>query len=359
MPSLQWKGKKGDLAYAVFYSTVNGKQKAEWRPLGRFKRQADGKQAYYNFLQLRDKRVSKIALLEDFLPIYEQWAKTVKGKVTLDVERRHLLVIKREFGHLRLDQITAELIIDFQKRHEGWKKTTMRNRLGLLKQVMDLARDSNYSMASPYPFKVAKVPAPQIYEFEAGAVDPAWIEEFIECARVTEPRFFPAIMILKHTGLRTAELFRLKPGNIDRENLVLNLESWMTKTKRARAVTFEAELLPYFQCIPLRFDHHALNRAFNRVCKRIEKPNAITPYTLRHQFGTDLLNDGVGIRTVQDLMGHTDIRMTARYAHPNIQNKRAATARLYSAKACSPPQPAEPSSPKTPESPTAPEIAQR
>ena len=72
-----------------------------------------------------------------------------------------------------------------------------------------------------------------------------------------------------------------------------------------------------------------VNRILNRVVKKAGlQGRGITPHTLRHTFATHLIRNGTDIRTVQELLGHSDIQTTARYLHSDTRTKLSAVDRL-------------------------------
>ncbi len=126
-------------------------------------------------------------------------------------------------------------------------------------------------------------------------------------------------LLLHHVGLPQGVVRVLGKGGKERlvplgEEAVAWLERYLAEGRPALIRGRMTDSL-----FPTRRSHAMTRQAFWHLIKRyarqagIEKP--LSPHTLRHAFATHLINHGADLRTVQMLLGHSDLSTTQIYTH--------------------------------------------
>lgn len=151
----------------------------------------------------------------------------------------------------------------------------------------------------------------------------------------------PAVLLSINTGLRRGELFGLKWSDVDFEQKILTVAAETAKTGKTRHIPLNDEALNILKEWKAQEDSKSLyvfsgkdGQPFHDVRKSwagvLEKAK-ITGFRwhdLRHTFASKLVIAGVDLNTVRELLGHTDYKMTLRYAHLAPEHKANAVARL-------------------------------
>ena len=73
--------------------------------------------------------------------------------------------------------------------------------------------------------------------------------------------------------------------------------------------------LPIFFSAPDTSTPDALRQRFGRLVRAAGLPADVTPHVMRHTFATDLLAGGADLRSVQELLGHSQLATTQIYTH--------------------------------------------
>ena len=188
---------------------------------------------------------------------------------------------------------------------------------------------------------------------ELGEVDPSplkilddiQLKQLIDAPNTTKKegiRDRALLETLFSTGLRVSELASLNRDHINlnrrefgivgkggKERVVFLTDSaanWLDKyisirkdTFKPLFIRFQGKVDPANSGESMRLTTRSIERIIEKYVKKTGLPVKATPHTLRHSFATDLLINGADIRSVQEMLGHSNISTTQIYTH--VTNK--------------------------------------
>lgn len=152
----------------------------------------------------------------------------------------------------------------------------------------------------------------------------------------------PMVILSLNTGIRQGELFNLKWHDIDFDKKILSVSGEYAKSSKTRHIPLNDEafnVLLQWKEIALSknlvFESKVGNQ-FNNVRKswlnllKMAEIKSFRWHDMRHHFASKLVMCTVDLNTVRELLGHSDLKMTLRYAHLAPEHKAQAVAKLLS-----------------------------
>lgn len=136
------------------------------------------------------------------------------------------------------------------------------------------------------------------------------------------------LMTLYSGGLRRSELINLKITDIDSRRMLIRITD--SKGNKSRYTLLSEILLKllrdYFRFYKPeywlfegqgggQYSATSIENIFKNALHKAKISKHATPHTLRHSFATHLLEQGISIRYIQELMGHSSIKTTEIYTH--------------------------------------------
>ena len=284
------------------------------------------------------------------------------------------IIAKADFGKLRIDKVHLSdakgWLIKLQKEGRGY--STIHSVRGVLRPAFQMAVDDDLIRKNPFNFELASVVVNDSVTREA--ITRKQEREFLSFIQADEhfSRYYDGIYILFHTGLRISEFCGLTIGDIDFKEMRINVDHQLQRkrdmtyvveptktTSGTRMVPMTKEVADSFRRIlakrikpkvepmidgytgflfldknemPMvalhweKYFKHILDK-YNSIYK-VQLPK-ITPHVCRHTFCSNMAKSGMNPKTLQYIMGHSDISVTLNtYSHVGFEDAKEELSRV-------------------------------
>ena len=313
------------------------------------------------------------------LELVKKYIKSQSGLVKPTTEAGYKTVVnilsKKPLSQLAIKDVRYSTARDFIKDLQIKDKrsySSIHTVRGVLRPAFAMAVEDDLIRKNPFDFKLAKVLIND--SIKRNAIEKGQMRKFLEFVKTDKhfSKYYDGIYILFHTGLRISEFVGLTVNDLDMENRIINVNHQLQrksdgtkyietpKTEAGiRQLPMEDEVYKCFKRILanrkppkvepiidgysgfLYFDkderpmvamhwekyfQHIVEK-HNKIYK--EELPKITPHVCRHTYCTNKAMNGMTPKTLQYLMGHSEIGVTMNtYTHLGLENARDELKRL-------------------------------
>ena len=260
--------------------------------------------------------VANIKKVKDELLLRNYSKKTIRAYITC-IEHYF-----SEYPDLTSENLTQYLL---RKKENGFAPQTLHLYLHALKFYSEVVLHQSQKITLPYAKVSKKLP-----------IVLSRNELSLLFAQTINPKYRLIFQLSYSAGLRISEVIQLRVKDIDVHELTLHLKN--TKGQKDRMTIISETLQQDLQNIIAgkkadefifannrgeQLSERSAQKMFSISLQKTGIQKNATFHSLRHSFATHLLENGVDVRYVQELLGHQNIRTTQIYTHvtnPKLKN---------------------------------------
>ncbi len=263
-------------------------------------------------------------LFKKLANIFLNYSKTNKKDYKRDEAKVNLFY--KEWGKdIPVSKITPDRIEKFKaKMLEHYSNAYVNRYLACLKTIFNLAVKNQ--LVSYNPMKSVKMLKENNYKIRY-----LTIEEEAELFKYLPEHLKPIVICALQTGLRKSNILNLRWELVDLDFRFIEILAQQNKGHKVIKIPISDKLMELLISLPkiseyvfanpeTGLPYRDISEGFNNACNKAGIDN-FRFHDLRHTVATRLVEKGVDIRTVQEILAHSSIVTTQRYMHPTPKRK--------------------------------------
>lgn len=266
----------------------------------------------------RAPRIPGNPLIKEVMGLYFKYADTLRSPETAKFHAGRAMPWAEKYRAAETRAFAAEMVEDLRDHYTA---ATINRTIGTVKKALHMAWERGLT---PEDFSKHMKRLPE----NNARTTYLTIEQVQRLTEHASESVKTAIWIALLTGARRGEILAMQPQDIGPKSITIHAGN--TKTLRTRTIPIVPALRPHLAGLPLPINYEGLKTGFRRAREAAGLP-MVRFHDLRHSCASLLINMGEPLEVVRDVLGHSTVKTTERYAHLKTTAQRTALAKLGSA----------------------------